>query len=84
MLSVVLRVHAKRERVGKAVLINEDAMHPADGNGSGDAKVAQESPVQRRKSEFASAEPRIERMKEPSRKKKGVRIEEATKVSMSR
>ena len=70
----------KRKQVGKAVLINEDAMHPADGNGSGDAKVAQESPVQRGKSEFASAKPRTERMKEPSRKKKGVRMEETRKM----
>jgi len=43
--------------------------------------VAQKRPVKRQKSESAGAKPRTKRAKEPSRKKKEVRVEETTKVT---
>ena len=71
----------KREQKGKAIVINEGIVHAADGDGNGNAKVAQKRPVQRRKSECANAKPRTKLMKEPSRKKKGVRVEETTTMA---
>ena len=65
-----------RERKRKAVVINEDTVHGVDGDGNGDAKAAQKRPVKRRKSESADAKPR-------TRKKKGVRVGETTKVTSS-
>ena len=59
------------EQKGKAVVINEEIVHAADGSENGDAKVASERPLKRRKSESANAKLLSERMKEPSRKKKG-------------
>ena len=66
----------KGEQKGKAVLINEDTVHSADGNGTGDAKVARKRLVRRPKSESANAVLRTKRMKDPSRNKKGARVEE--------
>ena len=65
----------------EAVVINEDAVHAADGNGNGDAKVAQKRQLKRRKIESANARPRTKWTKEPSRKRMGVRMEETTKVA---
>ena len=65
-----------RERKRKAVVINEDTVNGVDGDSHGDAKVAQKRPVKRRKSETADAKPR-------TRKKKGVRVGETTKVTSS-
>ena len=64
----------------KAVVTNEDTVHAADGNGNGDAKAAQKGPAKRRKSESANVVPRTKRMKVPSRKEKGVRVEETMKM----
>ena len=71
----------KRERKRKAVVINEDTVYASDENGDGDAKTAQKRPVKRRKSESANAKPRTKRTKEPSRKRKGVGVEEMTNVA---
>ena len=60
----------KREQERKAVVINEDTVHCADGNGNGDAKVGQKRPVKRGKSESANGKPRTKRMKELSRRKR--------------
>ena len=70
----------EREQKGKAVLIDEDTAYGADRNGNGDAKVAQKRPVKRRKSESANVVLQTKRMKDLSRKKKGVRVEETTKM----
>ena len=71
----------EREQERKAVVMNGDTVHNADGYGSGDAKVAQTGPVKRRKRESASAALRTKRMKDPSREKKGVRVAETTKMT---
>ena len=70
-----------RERKRKAVVINDDPVHTVDGDKDGDAKVAQKRPVKKQKSESADAKPRTKRAKDPSRKKKEVRVEETTKVA---
>ena len=46
-------------------------MQAVDGNGNGDAKVAQKRSLNRRKSESANARPRTKQEKEPSRKEGG-------------
>ena len=61
----------KGKRRGKTAAINEDTVRAADGNGDGDAKVAQQRPVKRRKSDSANVIPRTQRMKDASREKKG-------------
>jgi len=70
-----------RERKRKAVVINDDPVHTVDGDKDGDAKVAQKRPVKKQKSESADAKPRTKRAKDPSRKKKEMRVEETTKVA---
>ena len=62
-------------------VINENGVHGTDGNGSGDAKVAQKRSVKRCNSESADVVSRTKRMKDPSRKKKGVRVEGTTKMT---
>jgi len=69
----------KRQRKRKAVLIDEDSVHAVDGDGDGDAKGAWKRSGKERKVESADAKPHpTKRMKEPSRKQKGVRPEETT------
>jgi len=70
-----------RERKRKAVVINDDPVHTVYRDRNGDAKVAQKRPVKSQKSESADAKPRTKRAKEPSRKKKEVRVEVTTKVT---
>ena len=70
-----------RERKRKAVVINNDPVHTVDGDRNGDAKMAQTRPVKKQRSEPADANPRTKRAKEPSRKKKEVRVEVTTKVT---
>ena len=65
----------------EAVVINEDTVHAAEGNGNGDVKAAQKRPVKRRKSESANVVPQTKRMKDPNRKTKGVRVEETTRMT---
>ena len=69
------------EQKGKAVVINEDTVHTADGSGNGNAKVAQNRPVKRRKSESARVVPRTKQNKDLTRKQKGVRVEETTTMT---
>ena len=42
--------------------INEDTVHAADENGNGDAKMVQNTPVKRRKSETANTKPRTKQL----------------------
>ena len=55
-------------------------MYAIDGNGNGDAKVVPTGPLKRRKSESAKRKTCTKRTNEPSRKKKGVRVKETTKM----
>ena len=71
----------EHEQKGRTVTINEDTVDAVDGNGHGDAKVAQKRPVERRKSESANIVPRTKRMKASGRKKKGERVGETTKMT---
>ena len=71
----------EREKKGRAIVTNEDIVHAEDGNGNRDAKVAPKMSVKRGKSAIANAKPCTKWSKESSGEKKGVRVEDMTKMS---